>query len=53
MTKYVGLINLRLGNFVAWWLKHVPRNSNEKADAMAAVATSLPIKETMLLLVYY
>ena len=53
MTKYVSLINLRLGSFVAWRLEHVPRSSNEKADALAAVATPLPIKETMLLPVYY
>ena len=31
MTKYVGLVNLRLGNFVAWRLEHVLRDSNEKA----------------------
>ena len=53
MTKYVNLINLRLGSFVAWRLEHVPRNSNEKADALAAVAASLPIKETVLLPLYY
>ena len=51
MTKYVSLINLRLGSFVARQLEHVPRNSNKKADALSAVAVSLPIKETMLLLV--
>ena len=51
MTKYVSLINLRLGSFVAWRLEHVPRSSNEKVDALAVVAASLPIKETMLL--YY
>ena len=53
MTKYVSLINLRLGSFVAWRLEHVLRNSNEKADALAAVAASLPIKETMLLPAYF
>ena len=53
MTKYVSLINLRLESFVAWWLEHVPRNSNKKANTLAVVATSLPIKETMLLPVYY
>ena len=53
MTKYVSLVNLRLGSFTAWRLEHVPRNSNQKADALAAIATSLPIKETMLLPVYY
>ena len=32
--------------------EHVPRDSNEKVDALAAVAASLPIKETVFLLVY-
>ena len=53
MAKYVSLINLRLGSFVAWQLEHVPRSSNEKANTLAVVATSLPIKEIVLLLVYY
>ena len=34
-------------------LEHVPKNSNEKADALAALAASLPIKETVLLPIYY
>ena len=53
MNKYVSLINLWLGSYVAWRLEHVLRNSNEKADALVAVVASLPIKETVLLLVYY
>ena len=53
MTRYVSLVNLRLGNFAAWWMEHVLRNSNEKVDALAAVVASMPIKETVLLLVYY
>ena len=53
MAKYVSLINLWLGSFAAWRLEHVPRSSNEKTDALAVVATSLPIKETVLLPVYY
>ena len=53
MTKYLSLINLRLGNFVAWRLEHVLRSFNEKADDLAAIATSLPIKETWILPVYY
>ena len=39
--------------FLAWKLEHVSRDSNEKADSWAAVAVSLPIKETVLLPVYY
>ena len=53
MAKYVSFINLRLGSFVAWRLEHVLRSSIEKVDALAVVATSLPIKKTLLLLVYY
>ena len=53
MAKYVSLINLRLGSFTAWLLEHVSRSSNEKADALAAVVAFLPIKETMLLPIYY
>ena len=53
MTKYVSLVTLRLGNFMAWQLEHVSRYSNEKAEALAAVAVSLPIKETVLLLIGY
>ena len=53
MAKYVSLINLRVGSFVAWRLEHIPRSSNRKADALAAIAASLPIKETVLILIYY
>ena len=52
MVKYVCLVRLRLESFAAWKLKHIPRDSNEKVDALAAVATSLPIKETIFLHVY-
>ena len=38
---------------MAWKLEHILRDSNEKADALAAVAASLPIKETVFLLVYF
>ena len=47
MTKYVSLVNLRLGSSIAWRLEHVPR------DSLAAVAASLPIKETVLYPDYY
>ena len=53
MAKNVSLINLRLGSFAAWRLEHVPRSSNEKANALAIIAASLPIKKTVLLPVYY
>ena len=53
MTKYVNMVNLGLGNFVAWRLEHISRDSNEKADTLAAVAASLPLKEMVLLPFYY
>ena len=53
IAKYMSLINLRLGNFAAWRLEHVPKSSNEKEDALATEATSLVIKETVLLPVCY
>ena len=53
MAKYVSLINLRLRSFTAWRLEHVSRISNENVDAFVAIVVSLPIKETVLLPVYY
>ena len=53
MIKYVCLVKLRLGSFVVWKLKHTPRDSNEKVDALAVVAASFPIKEMVFLPIYY
>ena len=53
MVKYVSRIKQRLNCFMDWRLEHVPRGSNEKADALASVAASLPITETIFLHIYY
>ena len=53
MEKYVSLIKQRLGSFSVWKLEHIPRDCNEKADTLAAVAASLPMTETMFLSIYY
>ena len=53
MVRYVSLIEQRLGSFATWKLDHIPRDSNEKADALEAVVASIPIKEMVFLLVYY
>ena len=45
MEKYVSLVKQRLCSFSAWKLEHIPRNCNEKADALASVAAFLPITE--------
>ena len=52
-AKYVCLVKLRLESFAAWKLEHIPRGSNEKTNALATVVASLPIKEIVLLPVYY
>ena len=52
MPKYVSLVK-RLGIFSAWKLKHIPKDCNEKADALAAVAASFPITDTVFLPIYY
>ena len=38
---------------MAWKLEHIPRDSNVEADALVAVATSLLIKETVFLPIYF
>ena len=53
MAKYVSRVKQRLSRFPVWKLEHIPRNSNEKADALASVAASLPITEHILLPIYY
>ena len=53
MKKYVSLVKQCLGNLEAWKLEHIPRDCNEKADTLAAIAASLLIMITVFLLIYY
>ena len=53
MEKYVSLVKQRLGSFSAWKFEHITRDYNEKADALAVVAASLPITEIVFLPIYY
>ena len=53
MVKYASLVKQQLGSFVAWKLKYILRDSNEKADALATMAASIPIRETTFLPIYY
>ena len=53
MARYIGLVKQRLGNFVAWKLEHIPRDNNERANALRAIAASIPIRETLFLSIYY
>ena len=53
MTKYVALVKQHLVGFSTWKLEHVPKVSNEKADALAVVAASFPIMKTIFMSIYY
>ena len=53
MEKYVSLVKQRLGSFSSWKLEHIPKDCNEEAEALAVVAASLPIIETVFLPIYY
>ena len=53
MVKYVLQVKQRLSSFPVWKLEHVPKDCNERADALASVAASLPLTETILLPIYY
>ena len=53
MAKYASLVKEKLSTLTTLKLEHVPRDSNERADASAAVTASLPIKETIYLPIYY
>ena len=53
MAKYVGLVKQRLGGFATWKLEHILKDSNERADSLATVVASIPVKETVLLPIYY
>ena len=52
MARYVCLVEQRVGSFAAWKLEHILRDSNEMADALAAMAASILIKETVFLPIY-
>ena len=53
MEKYVPLVKQHLGSFSAWKLEHIPKDCNEKANALAAVAASFMMTETVFLPIYY
>ena len=42
MTKYVPLVKQRFASFSAWKLEHFPKDSNEKAETLAAMAAFCP-----------
>ena len=53
IMKYVSWVKQHLSSFPVWKLEHVPKDSNENADALASVAASLLITETIFMPIYY
>ena len=53
MEKYASLVKQKLSTLSARRLEHVHRDRNERADALAAVTASLPVKEMIYLPIYY
>ena len=53
MVKYVSQVKQHLSSFPVWKLEHIPKDCNERADALAYGAASLPITETIFLHIYY
>ena len=51
MVMYASLAKQRLRSFATWKLEHILRDSNEKADTLAAMVASIPIREMVRLLV--
>ena len=53
MTKYASLAKQKLSTLSTWRLEHVPRDHNERVDALVAIAASLPLREAIYLPIYY
>ena len=53
MARYASVARQKLSTLSAWKPEHIPRDRNERVDALAAIAASLPIKETVYLPIYY
>ena len=53
MVKYASLVKQKLSTHSAWKLEHVPKDCYERIDALAVVAASLQIKESIHLPIYY
>ena len=49
MARYLAKVRDTLQRFTEWTIKKIKRTENGRADALAGIAASLPIKEAILL----
>ena len=52
MVRYLSGMESRLAKLSNWRVKRVPREENEKVNALAEVTATLPITESIMLPVY-
>ena len=52
MARYLTKVRDTLQRFTEWTIEKIKRTENGRADALASIAASLPIKEVILLPVY-
>ena len=49
MARYLTKVRNTLQQFIEWTIEKIRRTENGRADALAGIAASLPIKEAILL----
>ena len=52
MARYLAKVKDTLQQFTEWTVEKIRRTENGRADALAGIAASLPIKEAILLLIH-
>lgn len=52
MARYLSKVWIALDKFNKWVAKRIPRSENTQADTLAGIATTLPVKEVILLSIY-
>ena len=52
MARYLTLVKDRLKKLDEWKVKRIPQTENLKVDTLAEMATTLPIREAVMLPIY-
>ena len=52
MARYLTMVEDHLKMLNKWTVKRIPRMENLKADALVEIIVTLPIRETIILLIY-
>ena len=52
MARYLAMVESHLEKLDEWVIRWVLREKNEKADILAGIAATLPIKEVVMLPIY-